>query len=498
MIEEGREGIAEIEYRADRSRAGAPTLRIGMAQVNSEYDPQREAAGLAGRIVRQLEDGQRLLILLGVGAFHLASALAERHSGPAIYWDPFPGVSRALGLSRESLPDHIRWVEDARQMEAALDGFPNARALRPHIVVHPGHAELCRFEVRFLAWLLRRKLGAESAPTPERAVISERALSAIEQISKLGRCDALDGALEGQTVVLAAAGPSLNGLCEPLARRSGGVLMAPLQSLRRLRAAGARVDFATISDPKDYSSYLEGIGEPFDALLADTATHPAILGFAPSRTHLFHLRSPHADGLLWRALGGRVIDEPMITVSESTLHLAVGMGARRIILAGLDLSTPEPDPRYGHQFRTRDHAGRVVFTNPTYFHAARYLQWACDRFSDRGVRLERYGDGLDIGTVPAIDRVDVERILATAPPFERDIVPSRAERNARGLAAAVLRSLIGRRAVPVAGAPAARDEAPDEAALLALPEPEAQQRAARLYERLVAPGDSHTGPPAPA
>ena len=117
--------------------------------------------------------------------------------------------------------------------------------------------------------------------------------------------------------------------------------MAPLQSISRLRACGARVDLAAISDPVDYRCYLEDVEQPFRWLLADTACHPGVLDLAPEQTILFHLRSPHAESLVWREHRLPIIDEPMITVVETCLVLAAQFGADQVILAGLDLSTPE-------------------------------------------------------------------------------------------------------------------------------------------------------------
>ena len=83
-------------------------------------------------------------------------------------------------------------------------------------------------------------------------------MPALHSVGELGKC------LAGQTVVIASAGPSLAECAPLLARRKGGCVVAPLQSLGQLKASGARADFSILTDPRDYLPYLLGYedGEP--------------------------------------------------------------------------------------------------------------------------------------------------------------------------------------------------------------------------------------------
>lgn len=449
-------GIAEIEWAVEPSRAGPPVLEIGGRRVHSRYDPLAEAGSLARAADAAMRERRAdALILIGVGLGYLPEALRRLGRSRLLLWDPFPRLTASLpaGSARAGDFPRVHGPEGFAGQVARLA----RQGARPHVIVHPGHEEICRFEARFAARELRRAFAADRSLRPEEAVVSRRSIDAILRLPGLATIAALEGALAGRTAIVAAPGPSLERALPALARRRTGVVIAAVQALRPLVEAGVRVDIAVAPDPREYSPYLEGVeglddvdrvdemesidgaggaggaervdrvrgadgwkggrlnagGPGFGALLADTAADPGLLDRFRERCFLFHLRAPHLHHVVWEACGLPVIDEPFVSVSETALVLAHRLGARRFVLAGVDLCS-ESD-RYPVRFRTRDAAGRPVWTNSTYFHAARYLDALCPALERDGCDLRRAGDGLPLSGTRAIEPEELDALLGRSP-----------------------------------------------------------------------------------
>jgi hypothetical protein len=246
--------------------------------------------------------------------------------------------------------------------------------------------------------------------------VSPRALDFLCRYPFVHIIDELRSRFEDQTAVVVSAGPSLHLANPALRDRSGGIVLAALQAVRPVTAAGVCIDFGVIADPRDYSEYIDGVSNPYQALLADSSVEPHMLDRAPESTYVFHLRSPHIHEQAWLADGQPVIDEPTATVSEVSLLLAHTLGARRIILAGVDLDPS--DDRYNVRFRVPGADGSPTWTNFVYFHAARCLNWLCPRIADAGSEIYRMGNGLPLrGTLP-LTPAELADMLADSPPFD--------------------------------------------------------------------------------
>ncbi len=400
----------EIEFQVDRARSGAASLCLGGRRVHSLYDPLREAEARAEGILREAADAAGIT-LIGAGLGYLPQALARRARVPVVVWEPFGGVRAALA----------EWIGSEVEVVTTPQAFDRAlrRALpqRGHAfpAVHPGYEELTRFEQRYALRSQRRMARERGVRAACRGIVSVRALDSLRRLPGLRPISELAGLLAGRSVVVASGGPSLDLALPALCDTRSVPLVAAPQALSRLLGVGLRPDFAISVDPQDLLTPVLGErGAPFGALLADTSAHPATLDRCPDRCFLFHLRSPQILQRVWEHAGLPVIDEPLITVSELAVHLTRELGARRVLLAGVDFVSESR--LYGAPFRVRGAAGGLVSTNPHYFHGARYLAGAVS-----GVEMARVGAGVDL---PGVRRLEVEELrdwLARAeqgPPLE--------------------------------------------------------------------------------
>jgi uncharacterized Rossmann fold enzyme len=407
------DGVAEIDWEWEEARSGEPTLRLGGRQVHSRYDPRQEAEGLAERAAALI--GRRraqLWVLVGRGLGYFPEALAKRVETPGLVWDPFPETSARLPL-RWTRDARVEVVHTAAAFEAALRQRVAATA-PVHVEVHPGYEKIACFEARFVAWLLRRRLPNPVRLSAEDAVVSPRALEALARLPQRRSVGELGRALAGHSALVVAPGPSLEAALPALRERRGGVVIAAVQALRRLAEAGVRVDAGIVTDPRDYSEYLEAPHPP-ELLFADSSAHPSVVDRWPERTVLFHIRTHQLHQVAWEDAEGECLDEPFVTVSEAAVVLARQLGAERLFLLGVDLAHDEG--RYAVRMRSRDALGRVVWTNATYLHAARYLGWLCPRLAAQGFEIRRPSEGLAIpGTLP-VEPTALGEALASEAPF---------------------------------------------------------------------------------
>lgn len=420
-------GIAEVEWAVVAARNGDPVLELAGRATESTFQPRRDAARLAAGIAHEARAARAtFVILLGAGLGALGRALRASLDVPLIVFEPFGGLAKAttpwLAAAGGEAPDACSL--DALARALALLALPGAR---PHVAVHPGYAEPCRFEARWLARRLRAACAPEARLAASDAIVSERALSALDRLARTPTVDDLTDALADGAAFVVSPGPSLADALPVLAARRGGVVVAALQALRPLVAAGVRVDFVVAPDPFDWEPFLREVEPRFGALLAEASVRPDLLSRFPDRTFLFALQSRQLHQVAWDRLGLAAVDEPVMTVSETAVVLARRLGARRIVCVGMDFASD--DPRYAFRFRARGAEGLPQTTNSHYFHGARCLGWLARAYAARGCELLRLVGGLAVDgprpiALPQLEALAQETspalALAPAPPPPRE------------------------------------------------------------------------------
>ena len=407
-------GLAELEWAVVPARGGEPVLELAGRATLSAIRPRADVARVAAAVERDARAARAsFVILLGAGLGAVGRALRRRLDVPLIVFEPFGGLAKAtapwLASAEGEAPDVCSRDALARALEPLA--IPGAR---PHVALHPGYAEPCRFEARWLARRLRAACVPDARLAPADAIVSERALSALERLARAPTVDDLAGALAGRTVFVAAPGPSLARALPVLAARRGGVVVAALQALRALVAANVRVDFVVAPDPFDWEPYLDGVAPRFGALLAEATVRPDLLTRFPERTFLFALRSKQLHQAAWQRLALDVVDEPVMTVSETAVVLARRLGARHVVGVGMDFASD--DPRYAFRFRAPGADGLPVTTNSHYFHAARCLGWLSTELREQGCELSRLAGGLAVDGPSAIDLPALEALAQRTSP----------------------------------------------------------------------------------
>ena len=450
--------MAEVEWQIEKSRAGPNTLRIARRHAHSAYDPVREAQRRSAQLQTDMAKGHHdSLITIGSGLGYITRAISEQWRGPILHWEPFPrlaeeianrGFPGNLGATREVLaaarttppdprnsrtPDRTS-VTTPEEFEQALTALA-VSCRNPYLFVHPGYEHVCRFEARYVLRAMRRILLGQTRLGVRAAIVSQRSIEAASQLPFTPATDDLAGCLEGQTAVIVSAGPSVDLALPHLSRHPGGARFACIKRLRLLGDASAQVHFAVCSDLRNLFEVFKIPNDvPFDLLLADTSSEPKMLQDHRDRSCLFHQRTHHAHQLPWQACGLEVLDEPNISVSETSLLLAHRMGARRFVLVGVNLDSD--DQRYAEQFTVMNLAGKPVTTNSHYFHAARYLGNYCSALREQGCEIFRLGDGLPIAGCRTIDAREFGALIKALPSFStpqlrRDVHPERLKQTRR-------------------------------------------------------------------
>ena len=409
-------GLAEVEWSIEPSKSGEPTLRIARRHAHSAYSPHREAAGMAEKLLAEIRaQGAQVLIALGSGLGYVYTELLEQIDIPILLWEPFPE------LASQVLGDDARWREKVRivtnpkEYELALAEYRH-EARHPYFFVHPSYEHPARFEVRYLALGIRALQKGDATHRERDWIVSPRSLDFLCRYPFVHLADELRSRFEGQTAVIVAGGPSLHLAKGPLQKRRGGVLLAALQAVIPLRQSDVEIDFGVISDPKNYSRFIEGCTDPYAALLADSSSDPIILDRAPDTTYIYHIRTPHLHESAWVADGNPIIDVPTVTVSEVSVLLAFALGVRRMVLAGVDFAST--DERYGVRFQVPGADGAPTWTNSAYFQGARCMNWLCPQIEAEGCQIYRLGDGLPLRGTQRIDASRLEALLDDSPPFD--------------------------------------------------------------------------------
>ena len=437
--------MAEVEWKIEKSRSGANTLSVARRHAHSAYNPLAEAQQVASQVLAAMANGGHdSLISIGSGLGYITRAISEQWSGPILHWEPLSQLSEEiankgfphnLGSTREVLtaaanrgtgkrkksPRHRVSVSTTKEFELALDALAGS-GRNPYLWIHPGYEHVCRFEARYALRALRQRLVGQAKLLPRAAIVSQRSIEAASQLPFTPVTDDLADCLDSQTAIIISAGPSIHLANRGFTNHSGGVRFAGVRVLHELLATSSHVHFAVCSDLRNLFEIF-GIPNdiPFDLLLADTSSEPKMLRDHRDRSCLFHGRTQHAHQLPWQASGLEILDEPIVSVSETSMLLAHRMGARRFILVGVDLDCDAS--RYAERFFVKNLAGETVTTNSHYFHSARYLGDYCSRLRDEGCEIFRLSDGLPIAGCQAIGVDEFETLIAALPSFTTPILP---------------------------------------------------------------------------
>jgi len=156
--------------------------------------------------------------------------------------------------------------------------------------------------------------------------------------------DALGRRLAGRPAIIVSPGPSLARNIQQLREAQGrAVLLAPLQTLKRLYREGIKPDFALVLDSQDQTTLpLDMFGDIPDDwlpdLVASNATHPNVLRrFAARNVYFFDAASP-LDMLLAKAMRSPWPTLSAGSVAIACLRLARHWRCSPIVLVGQDLS----------------------------------------------------------------------------------------------------------------------------------------------------------------
>lgn len=178
----------------------------------------------------------------------------------------------------------------------------------------------------------------------------EQSLANLPLLARQQSLDRLDGQFAGRPAILIAPGPSLDRNIDQLRALQGrAVLIAPLQTLRRLHKAGIQPDLVLVLDAVDLTTApYDFIGDlaphELPTLVAAVQTHPNVIRrFA----RVFHFGGGGPLDHWMAELDGRpLVDLKARSVALSALLLAHRWGCSPIVLVGQDLALAGDGQRY--------------------------------------------------------------------------------------------------------------------------------------------------------
>ncbi len=314
-----------------------PTLIIDGIHLSSGYNPLSEARLQASLV----PEGSACAWVYGMGNGHLPRALLERHEIERLVV-----VLMNTAVAEQSLGyiDQSDWLSDSR---VELVTAENEEDIHFPFGAVPSCLQLASDSAARLRDLVFLELATPYIQARHKAQDGDRIQRLRENLDLIrsdGDVAELFGTKQGETIIVAAAGPTLDSQYEWLSEQHGEhILIAADAALKPLVEAGIFPDVVVTIDP-----YREGIHRFFSSIQLDVL-HDKFLVYFPV---------VHRDVLkLWA--GRRLVSysgsafykefreqypKGMLFSSGSVVHpsvdLAVRMGAARIALLGVDLSFP--------------------------------------------------------------------------------------------------------------------------------------------------------------
>ncbi len=336
----------DIPFLAARSGRAVPApMRDGRPHpCHSTVDPEKEARRLAA-----LQPGSGYTVALGLGGgYHLGPLLASPSLGRLLVVEKNAGLARAV-LERVDLS--IPLADVRLRLLTGLQPTEVARTVLEEYlpVLHGG----------LRTWSLRAAVELDPQYFREvTAALQEVAAQAADDYAvqaRLGRrwfVNAIANleAAERSTVrlqpvqraVVTGAGPSLEAQAPQLASLRGRArLIATDASVPALLGFGLTPDLVVSIDCQLYSYHHFLPRLPAGVPLALDLSSPPVLGRLSSPALYFAGGHPFARYVCARWLALPPMDTSGGNVAQAAVSLAVSLGAREILLAGLDFSYPQ-------------------------------------------------------------------------------------------------------------------------------------------------------------
>ncbi len=161
---------------------------------------------------------------------------------------------------------------------------------------------------------------------------------------------------KGLPMIMVSPGPSLDKNIQALKQAKGrAILIAPVQSMRRLHAEGIYPDFYMVIDPLDLTSEphafidLQSI-KPYQALIVGGSCHPNVVSAPFARKYVFG--SASSSSWLTDLFGDEQVNTAGTSVAVTGMNIGLSWRCNPIILVGQDLAFTD-----GLQYAGRKQAG---------------------------------------------------------------------------------------------------------------------------------------------
>ena len=196
----------------------------------------------------------------------------------------------------------------------------------------------------------------------------EQGIGNIPLVSTYHNLSELDGLFSGRPAILIAPGPSLEKNIDQIRALKGrAVLIAPLQTLRRLYRAGVQPDFLVVLDAADQTTspldFFSGVPDHFlPPLIAAVNCHPNVMKKF-RRVYVYSSGIP-LDKWVESCVEQSLVPLVAASVALNCLLLALRWKCNPIVLTGQDLALLD-----GKQYAGDDNRGpeRKQFALPGYY-----------------------------------------------------------------------------------------------------------------------------------
>lgn len=339
--------------------------------VHEPNEPIREAQVWLEEDL-QAHNGSTAIVVIGAGAGWIVDAAETLPEAVRVLvFEPEPVCCAAM-FDRRDLRELIHtgrlMVLAGPHFEGAADAWRILGRITeaPPVLIHPVIAAARRELAKRAARLAGKSIAdARANERARRRFAAPYLLNTLRNVPRLATesdVSALTGLYSGATVVVAAAGPSLNRNIEELRpHRDRTVLVAVDTALRPILSAGLTPDFVVAVDPSNSNArHLKSLPScETTSLVADAGVQSAILDAFPGRAYLCRVAGHHP----WPWLLPSGVNVGSLRAWGSVLitafDLGVKIGGDPIVIIGADLAFTDGQPYCRGTVYEEDWAQRV-------------------------------------------------------------------------------------------------------------------------------------------